>query len=57
MSGCIHSSLLAVWERASGEGTQPPLRFLFFILQLQTVLLVHERSTDGQKYFIEHFLF
>lgn len=28
-----------------------------FFLQFQTVLLVLDRSTDGQKYFIELFLF
>lgn len=31
---------------------------LFFLfLQFQTVLLVLDRGTDGQKYFIELFLF
>lgn len=65
MSGCFQpSGLLTVSAGGvkSGNGTQPSQRFfplLFSILQLQTVLLVHvhERSTDGQKYFIEQSFF
>lgn len=65
MSGCFRpSSLLTVsaGRAKSHNGTWLPLRFffcLFSILQLKTVLLVHvrERSTDGQKYFIEQSFF
>lgn len=65
MSGCFQpSGLLTVsaGRAKSGNSTQLPQRFfplLFSILQLQTVLLVHvhERSTDGQKYFIEQSFF